>query len=188
MSETPLLWFLNRSTGIVLLVLLTATTVLGVLALGGRPGRGVPRFVTQAVHRNLALFSVVALVVHVVTAVADSFVDIRWWHALVPVGATYEPLWLGLGAFSLDLIAAVVVTSLLRTRLSHRAWRGTHLLAWLAWVAAVAHSVGMGTDVGAGATWAVAPVLTCVLAVSVAAGLRLVRLTREEPDPVRRSR
>ena len=39
MSEGPLSWYLNRATGIVLLVLLTASVVLGVLSLGGRPGR-----------------------------------------------------------------------------------------------------------------------------------------------------
>lgn len=47
MSDGPLLWYLNRATGVVLLVLLTLSVVLGVLAMGGRPGRAVPRFVSQ---------------------------------------------------------------------------------------------------------------------------------------------
>ena len=186
MTETPLLWYLNRSTGLVLLLLLTATTVLGVLAMGEGGRSRVPRFVTQSLHRNLALVSVVALLVHVATAVADSFVDIRWWHALVPVGATYEPLWLGLGTLSLDLLLVVVVTSLVRTRLTHRTWRGVHVLSWLAFVAAIAHSVGIGTDVRDGVAWALVPVGLSVIAVSAAAGLRLVMLAGNEPDPVRR--
>ena len=180
MTDGPLLWYLNRGTGIVLLALLTATTVLGVLALGGRPGRGLPRFVSQSLHRNLALISVLALVVHVVTAVADTFVDIRWWQAIIPVGATYEPLWLGLGTLALDLMVVIVVTSLLRHRLPHRAWYAVHLLAWLAWGLSVVHSVGIGTDLEAdlraGADWAVLPTAACVLAVVAAAGLRLSRL------------
>ena len=97
LTEGPLLWFLNRGSGLVLLVLLTLTVVLGVLAMGGRPGQGVPRFVTQRLHRNLGLVSVVAVVVHIATAVLDTFVDIRWWHAVVPWGSAYEPLWVGLG-------------------------------------------------------------------------------------------
>ena len=123
-------------------MLLTASVVLGVLSTGGRPGRGLPAFVTQHLHRNVALLSVVALVVHVLTAVGDTFVDIRWWQALQPFGASYEPLWLGLGALSLDLIAVVVVTSALRTRLSHRAWRSVHYASWAAWVCALAHTLG----------------------------------------------
>jgi predicted ferric reductase len=171
-SDGPVLWYLNRATGLTLLVLLTVSTVLGVLAMGGRPAR-VPRFVTQHLHRNLALVSVVALVVHVVSAVLDTFVDIRWWQAVVPFGASYEPLWLGLGAVSLDLIAVVVVTSLLRTRLTRRRWRSVHLLSWAAWVAAVVHTVGIGTDIEQRASWAVVPTVVCVLAVVAALGVRV---------------
>lgn len=184
MTDGPLLWYLNRSTGLVILVLLTVSTVLGVLSVGGRPGRGVPRFVTQALHRNLALLSVLVLGVHVSSAVVDSYVDIRWWQAFVPIGATYQPLWLGLGTLALDLIVVVVATSLLRSRLGHRAWRGLHLLSWAAWVLAVVHGVGIGTDLRASVAWAVVPTVACVVAVVGAGGLRLLRLQDERHPAV----
>ena len=188
MSEGPLLWYLNRATGLTLLVLLTASVVLGVLSTGGRAGRGLPAFVTQHLHRNVALLSVVALVVHVLTAVGDTFVDIRWWHALQPFGAEYEPLWLGLGALSLDLIAVVAITSALRTRLSHRVWRSVHYASWAAWVCALAHTLGIGTDIDQGRLWAVVPTAACVLAVCLAAGLRLGRSVPTPPQlPARRT-
>lgn len=177
MIHGPLLWYLNRGTGFGLLGLFTATTVLGILATGGRTGRRIPRFVTQSLHRNLALLSVAMLGAHITTAVADSYVDIRWWQALVPyVGSTYLPLWLGLGTLALDLVLAVVVTSLLRTRLSHRTWRGVHLLAYAGWGAAMAHTLGIGTDIRAGATWADLVVAACAGAVAGAAALRVTRL------------
>ena len=133
LTQGPLLWYLNRSTGLVVLALLTLTAVLGVLATA-RGGRLLPRFVGQALHRNLALWSVVLLALHVTTAVVDSYVDIRWWQAFVPwVGATYLPLWLGLGTVALDLIVLVVVTSLLRARMRHRTWRLVHVLSYAAW-------------------------------------------------------
>ncbi len=173
MTEGPLFWYLNRSTGIVLLVLLTASMVLGVLSMGGRPGKGLPRFVSQAMHRNIALLSVLMLLAHVTTAVVDEYVDIRWWQALVPVGATYQPLWLGLGTLSLDLMAAVTITSLLRRRLDHRTWRTVHLLSWLAWASAAAHSVGIGTDLAAPTGLAVLPAAACLAAVLLALVVRL---------------
>ena len=166
--DGPLLWYLNRATGLVLLALLTLSIVLGVLAMGGRPGRGIPRFVSQSLHRNVALIAVVALVTHVVTAVVDSYVDIRWWQAVIPVGATYKPLWLGLGACSLDLLAVVVITSLLRSRLGHRSWRAVHVLAWVAWAAAVAHSFGIGTDLASRSGFGTLPAVACVAAVLLA--------------------
>lgn len=168
MTDGPLLWYLNRATGVVLLVLLTLSVVLGVLAMGGRPGRAVPRFVSQSLHRNIALISVVALVVHVVTAVVDSYVDIRWWQALVPVGATYKPLWLELGTLALDLFAVVVISSLLRGRLGHRPWRAVHVLSWAAWAAAVAHAAGIGTDLAKPGGLAILPTVVCVTAVLLA--------------------
>lgn len=173
MNDVPFLWFLNRGTGIALLVLLSTTMVLGVLSVRGRSGQAVPAFVSQQLHRNLALLSVAALVVHVGTAIADSYVDIRWWQALSPFGATYEPLWLGLGALSLDLVLVTVLTSLLRSSLGLRRWRLLHLLVWPAWAVAVAHGIGIGTDLRAGADWAVWPTVACCAAVAAALVVRL---------------
>lgn len=174
--DGPVLWYLNRGTGLVLLVLLTLSVVLGVLALGGRPGRGLPRFAVQQLHRNVALLALVALVAHVATAVLDTFVDIRWWHAVVPFGAAYEPLWVALGTLAVDVVLVVVVTSLLRTRLRRRAWHAVHLGAWAAWALALAHTLGIGSDLREPTPWAVLPTAACVLAVAVAAAYRLLRL------------
>ncbi|HEU5035532.1 MAG TPA: ferric reductase-like transmembrane domain-containing protein [Nocardioides sp.] len=177
MIDGPLLWYLNRGTGFVILGLFTATTVLGILATGGRAGRGVPRFVTQSLHRNLALVSVSLLAAHVGTAVADGYVDIRWWQALVPyVGSTYLPLWLGLGTLALDLVLVVVLTSLVRARLGYRSWRAVHLLAYAGWAAAMAHTLGIGTDVRARTGWADLVVAGCAAVVAGAAVLRVARL------------
>lgn len=168
----PTLWYLNRSTGLVVLLLLTITSVLGVLSTG-QGGRLVPRFVGQALHRNLALWSVALLVLHVTTAVVDTYVDIRWWQVVVPwAGATYMPLWLGLGTLAFDLIVLVVLTSLVRTRMRHRAWRLVHLLSYAAWGVAVAHGLGIGTDLRQ-AGWERSAVYSSV---ALVAGVALVRL------------
>ena len=98
-----------------------------VLATGRSATPLWPRFVTQGLHRSLAALSVFMLVAHVVSAVVDSYVDIRWWQAFVPFGSTYEPVWLALGAISLDLLAVVVATSLARASVPHRVWFLVHL-------------------------------------------------------------
>ena len=170
--EGPVLGYLNRGTGAVTLVLFTATIALGVLSIGGRPARGVPRFVTQALHRNLAMLSFGLLTAHVVSAVVDTYVDIAWWQAFVPVGATYEPLWLGLGAVALDLLIVIAVTSLVRHRLRHRTWRLLHQLAWPMWLVSLAHGVGMGTDLRDG--WWLLTV-GCAAVVPMAAVWRLAQ-------------
>jgi len=177
---TPLVWWLDRSAGLVLLILLTGAVVTGLRSTSPRPRRGTPRFATLALHRNLALVALCLLGVHVGFAVADSFVEIRWWQVLVPATSGYRPWWVGLGTVAVDLLLAVVATSLLRHRLGLRAWRTVHLLVWPAWVLGVAHAVSLGTDVRSGAPWAVLPVCGCLLAVAVAGSSRLVTLGRPE--------
>ena len=173
MTDSAILWYLNRATGTVLLIVFTLVVLLGILSTFGNAGRGAPRFLTQALHRQLSLLGVALLLAHVVTAVLDTFVDIRWWQAVVPWwGSKYEPLWLSVGTLSLDLMALLVVTSLARSRMGHRSWRAVHVLGYVAWVAAVAHGFFIGTDYQA--TWPKVLTLACVVAVVLAALARSV--------------
>src|SRR3569833_2116317 len=122
-----MLWYLNRGSGVALLLILTATLCLGILSARAGRARLVPRFVGQQLHRNLGVLALVLVVGHVATAVTDTYVDIRWWQALSPGGATYKPLWLGLGSIAFDVMLLVVLTSLLRHRMGQRSWHAVHV-------------------------------------------------------------
>jgi methionine sulfoxide reductase heme-binding subunit len=172
---SPMLWYLNRGTGLVLLCLFTATVFVGILSTG-RGGRIWPRFVTQGLHRQLSLVTTALLTAHVISAVVDEYVDIRWWQALVPVGGTYRPLYLGLGALALDFTVAVGLSSVLRSRLSESAWKAVHLTTYVAWLAALAHTVGIGTD--SYQTWGLAVVAACVAVVTLGLAVRIFVLRR----------
>jgi len=140
------MWFLTRSSGMVALVLLTASVALGVLTSVGWSSVRWPRFITIELHRNLSLVSMVFLAFHIATTVLDGFAPIGWLDAVLPFRSPYRPIWLGLGAVSVDLLLAVVVTSLLRRHLSYGAWRAVHWTSWLAWPVAVLHGLGTGSD------------------------------------------
>ncbi|MGO8863991.1 MAG: ferric reductase-like transmembrane domain-containing protein [Acidimicrobiales bacterium] len=140
------LWYLTRATGLVSLVLLSATVVLGLVASVGWTAARWPRFLSQAVHRNLSLFCIVLIALHILTTVADGFVPIGYLDAFVPLLSPYRPLWIGLGALAFDLLLAVAITSGLRGRIGVRTWRGVHYLAYACWPIAVLHGLGSGTD------------------------------------------
>src|SRR5258708_2394633 len=132
LTSSTALWYSSRATGVVCLVLLTAVVVLGIVVnRQGRPPR-LPRFAGLGLHRYLSLLAVGFLVVHVLTAVADPFVSIRLAATIIPFASAYKPLWLGLGAVSLDLMAAIIVTSLLRRRIGRPPRRAVHWLAYRA--------------------------------------------------------
>ena len=146
-----------------------------------RPGRlpGLPRFAVSGLHRNLSLLAGVFVLTHVLTAVADSYVNIPITATIVPLASPYERFWLGLGAVSLDLMLAAIVTSLLRRHLPRRVWRAVHLLAYLSWPVAWFHSMFASGDLRHGPLFLLA--IACAAAVVAGAGWRLVAASRDVP-------
>ena len=99
--------------------------------------------------------------------------------AVVPLTSSYERIWLSLGAISLDLTIALIVTSLLRRHLSRRAWRAVHLLAYLSWPVAWVHSFFSSGDLQHGFLFVIA--LICAIAVAGAVVWRLAAAARDVP-------
>ena len=145
MSDT-ILWYATRGAGVVSLVLLTGVAVLGIVSAMRWQMASWPRFLTTGLHRNLALATLVFLALHIVTAVVDPFTALGWQAALIPFSSSYRRLWLGLGVVAIYLLAAIVVSSLLRPLFGQSAWRAIHWLTYLMWPVAVIHGIGTGTD------------------------------------------
>ncbi|MEZ5215906.1 MAG: ferric reductase-like transmembrane domain-containing protein [Ilumatobacteraceae bacterium] len=146
-AATQWTWFLTRATGSVALLLLSLSAVLGMIVTIGWSSRQLSMLVVNGLHRNVSLIAVAFIVGHVATTVLDAYVDIGWTSAVVPFAAEYRRFWLGLGAVAFDLVLALVVTSLLRLRIPHRAWRSIHLGAYGCLPIAVVHALGTGSDV-----------------------------------------
>jgi predicted ferric reductase len=170
------LWFASRGTGLVCLLLLTATVVLGTVQASRLPTRAAGRLTVAVVHRDISLLVLAFLAVHIATAILDPYAGIRWIDAVLPFVSPYQPWWLGLGAVACDLLLAALLTSLLRTRLSYRLWRAVHWTAYACWPLAFLHGIGIGgADSRLG--WVLAVDAGCALAVAGAIGRRLLRRT-----------
>ena len=170
-SSAQALWYLTRATGLVSLLLLTASVVLGITEVTRWASPRLPRFLIAALHKNISLLVVVFLAVHIVTAVADGFAPIGWLDVVIPFQSPYRPVWLGLGAVAFDLLAALVVTSLVRNRLGYRMWRAVHWLSYACWPVAFLHDLGTGTDTHV--RWSLLFSLACLAAVVAAVLWRL---------------
>lgn len=182
-TNTKALWYLTRGTGLVALLLLTVSVVLGVLQVSRWATPRWPRFVTAALHRNVSLLACAFLAAHITTSVVDGFAPIRWLDTVVPFASPYRPVWLGLGAVATDLLVAVAVTSMLRTRLSYRVWRAVHWAAYACWPVALLHGLGTGSDSARG--WALFAYAACTLAVGAAVAWRLAHGWARELAAVR---
>jgi len=177
LATTPSpLWFATRGSGWVALALLTLTVTLGILTAGGARHSLWPRFLSEGLHRNLSLLSIAFLAIHIITAIADPFARLAWRDAVVPFVSSYRPFWLGLGAVAMEIIAAMVLTSLARNLIGFRSWRFIHWAAHGAWPIALIHSLGTGSD--ARAAWSIGLTTACIASVLAASGWRLATWPR----------
>lgn len=173
------LWYLTRGSGVVALLLLTASVLLGVANTTRWKASRWPRFIVYGLHRNVTLLALTFTVVHVLTTIVDSFAPIGVVDAFVPFLSPYRPFWLGLGAVAFDLLLALIVTSFLRRRIGTRAWRAVHWLAYASWPVAMLHSLGTGSDVHQG--WLLFFGVACGATVLVAVLWRLLRTPGAQP-------
>jgi len=189
------LWYVARAAGVVALIAFTASTVLGALSprrsRSLRPADIDRRYLLQMAHRSAAITGLLALAAHLVLLVTDAYVNVTIGGALIPYTAGYRPLALALGTIAIYLFILVAVSGAVRGRLATsvraaRAWRSIHVMAYLGWVAAMAHGVLAGTDTGA--RWATVVYMSCAGAVAVAVAVRLQSRTRSAADALTRAR
>jgi sulfoxide reductase heme-binding subunit YedZ len=174
-SNPSWFWYETRGLGAATLIVLTCTVVLGIVTATRWIGQSTPGFVTADLHRNLSMIALGLLLAHIITTVLDPFAHISVRDVIIPFGATYRPVWLGLGVVAAEIIVVVAVTSMLRDRVGPRAWRAIHWIAYSSWPIAVIHGLGTGSD--ARAPWLIGVVVSCVVAVVLA----LLTRIREGP-------
>jgi len=174
------LWNLGRGSGVVTLVLLTIALVLGIGTRSGRPAPWLPRFAVAALHRNTSLLATVFLALHVVLLLFDPYAQLDVLDTVFPFLAGYAPFWVGLGTLTLDVLLALVITSLVRRRLGLGAWRVVHWAAYAAWPVALVHALGAGTDAGTG--WFLILAGVCALTVAGALAWRLSTSFSEQDE------
>lgn len=178
-----LLWYASRAAGLLALVLLSATVLLGITGAMRVSAPRWPRFVLAHLHRNLALLTVAFLTTHITTAVIDPYVNISWIDVVVPFTSSYQPFWLGLGAVALELLLALIVTSLLRTRIGLHTWRAVHWASYACWPVAVIHGLGIGGH-DTRTPWILALTLACVALVSGGLAWRILAAPADHPRPL----
>jgi sulfoxide reductase heme-binding subunit YedZ len=169
-------WYLMRGSGVTALLLLTGVVVLGILTARKASLPTLPRFATMELHRTISLLSVAFLLLHVVTAAADPYAQVHLADVLLPFLGASQALWLGLGTLAFDLLAAVVVSSLLMRRIPRSAWRTIHRAGYAAWPLAFLHGIEQGSD--GSAFWLRMLAGGALGVVVAAAGWRLAPLLR----------
>lgn len=140
-------WYLSRASGLVAYALLWLSMVAG-LAMSTRWAKKWPGGpVAFEVHRHASLLGLAFAVLHAVVLLGDRYVDFDAVTLLVPFAAeTPARGFVALGQIAMWGVVALVVTSIARRRIGHRAWRAIHFVSFTVYVLALAHGIGAGSE------------------------------------------
>jgi sulfoxide reductase heme-binding subunit YedZ len=143
-SATPNpLWFVDRSSGEVTLVLMTVVLIFGMVRAALPSTSPV---LTEGAHINIALLTVAFAGLHILAALLDPFARLGPIDSLIPFVSAYRGTWLGLGVVSAYIYAVAVLLSWPARRIGRAVWLWLHRTTYAAWLLALVHSLGTGSD------------------------------------------
>jgi sulfoxide reductase heme-binding subunit YedZ len=171
-------WITSRAAGVAALLLSSLAVCVGLL-VGGRLVKARPDL--RQLHEALSLATIVALVVHAVSLLGDSYLSPSLADIAIPFVSGYQRLWMTVGIVAGWALIVLGLSYYVRDRIGQQRWRMLHRFTALAWIAGLAHSFGEGTD--AGTVWFIAA--TAIVAIP-ALVLLVVRHLGVSPAPARR--
>ncbi len=142
----PTLWYLMRASGLAALTLLCATVLIG-LALRVRLWQPtLERWRVYDIHLTCSILTAILLALHLLSVFLDRVVPFSLVDMLIPLHASYQPLWIAAGILGWYLLLIVWGSSLIRNRLKYSLWRRLHPLALAALGLVMLHALFAGTD------------------------------------------
>ncbi len=142
-------WLASRASGLVALVLVTISVGLGLMMAGKvmrRPGLSRKLL---AIHEHTAVAGIVAIAVHGITLLGDTWLRPGISGVTIPFAMGYRPLWTGLGVIAGYLAILLGLSFYARRRFGPRLWRKAHRATVLVYLLGVMHALGSGTDASA---------------------------------------
>jgi sulfoxide reductase heme-binding subunit YedZ len=141
-------WLAGRASGVVALLLVTASVGIGLTMASKVVRRRGVAPVLARVHEQTALAGLVAIAVHGASLLADPWLHPGAAGVLVPFAMGYRPVFTGLGVLAGYLAALLGLSFYARRRIGARLWRKLHRATVLVWALGCVHALGAGTDAG----------------------------------------
>lgn len=171
LASSTFFWITSRAAGTTAMVLASVSVGFG-LTMGGRLLRaGGPE--RRAIHEILSLSAMVAIAVHGLALVGDTWLHPSLLDVTVPFLGPYRTLYTSLGIIAGWGMIILGLSFYARRRIGQARWKYIHRFTALAWLLALFHTFTEGTD--AGRPWFIALILLTALPALV---LLVVRHTR----------
>lgn len=139
-------WYLTRASGTVAYLLLSGSTVWGLLLSSKLLKEWVPPALALALHSALSWLALGVAGFHAWVLLFDRYYDYHLVHLLVPFQGPYRPEWVGLGILGLYGVLITTLSFPLRRWLGQARWRRLHYLTFPLYILVTAHGLLAGTD------------------------------------------
>lgn len=173
-----LFWITARAAGTTAMVLASAALAVG-LAIGTRVIKGQD---LRNIHQTLALATLVALVIHGLSLIADSYLHASALDVTVPFVFSYKTITTSIGIISGWGLMILGLSYYARTRIGYRRWKLIHRFTALAWLGGLIHAFTEGTD--AGQLWFIALISLTAAPACALLAIRLAGGPRRRLIPV----
>lgn len=178
-DSSTLFWITSRAAGTTAIVLASAAVGVG-LTMGGKliKGRGPER---RSIHEILSLSTMVAIAVHGLSLLGDTYFHFTPLNVALPFLAPYRNVFTSIGILAGWGMIILGLSYYARRRIGQARWKTIHRLTAVAWLLGLVHTFADGTD--AGRPWFIALV---VLTATPALVLLIVRHARPRAPARRR--
>jgi methionine sulfoxide reductase heme-binding subunit len=178
-----LFWITSRAAGTGALVLSSATVAFG-LTMGGKLlKRGGPD--RRVIHETLSLSVMVAIAIHGLTLIGDTWLHPSLLQVTVPFLASYRTLATSVGIIAGWALIFLGLSYYLRRHIGQRRWQLIHRFTLLAWALGLVHAFTDGTD--AGKTWFIALIVLTAAPAIILLPVRIVHARRKSRRPTQRN-
>ena len=145
-ASEKLAWYLTRSSGAVAYIVLSASTVWGLLLSTKVIKEWVPGAVALTMHETLSWLAAGLAAFHALALLFDHYYTYTLSNLLIPFTGPYEPLWVGLGTLAFYLLLLLSATFYARHWIGARRWRQLHYLTFGVYGLTTLHGWLAGTD------------------------------------------
>ncbi len=175
-----LFWMTSRAAGTTAMVL--ASTSVGVgLAMGGKLLNRFGGPDRRHIHQTLSLAVMVALAVHALALLGDTYLRPTVLDVSLPFVFSYKTIPTSIGIVSAWAMVALGLSYYLRSKIGYQRWKAIHGFTVLAWIGGLVHTFTEGTD--AGQLWFIAVILLTAAPAFVLLAMRLGARRSRRPQP-----
>ena len=182
-STSTFFWVTSRAAGTTAMVLASVSVGVG-LTMGGKLIRrnGPER---RSLHEILSLSTIVAIAVHGLALLGDTWLSPSVLDITVPFHAPFETPAVAVGIVAGWGMIALGLSYYARGWIGTRRWKVIHRFTALAWLLGLVHCFTAGTD--AGKAWFIALTVGTAAPALVLLAVRHLRPGASRPSPAARS-